>query len=123
MKKSHEKVMRKSWESHEKVIIKSRKFYAKVMNKYWVSSYSIWNSPNQNVHVWLLGGVKILWFVYTNVVKNVANMLWLLLEIGLVEVLHKESKPRGRGVSQMSALLYTNPYIVKWSTKGEGKGG
>ena len=58
--------------------------------------------------------------MYTKVVKNVANMLWLLLEIGLVEVLHKESKPRGRGVSQMSALLYTNPYIVKWSTKGEG---
>ena len=50
-------------------------------------------------------------------------MLRLLLEIGLVIVLHKESKPRGRGVSQMSALLYTNPYIVKWSTKGEGKGG
>ena len=114
MRKSCENHEKKSWESHEKVIIKSRKFYAKVMNKYWVSSYSIWNSPNQNVHVWLLGGVKILWFVYTNVVKNVANILWLLLEIGLVEVLHKESKPRGRGVSQMSPLLYTNPYIVKY---------
>ena len=37
-----------------------------------------------------------------------------------IGVIHKPRRqPRGRGVSQMSTFLY-NPYIVKWSTKGEG---